>query len=349
VYGNLTSSVKTPALQEVEKALAGPLAAFTQQIYTYPGLFEKVDQVHEERHSDSIGLTSEQIRLVERFHIDFVMSGAKLNTEKQQRYSVIMEKLAELTTQFTINVMKDEEEIYIELKEEDLVGCPSYLVSAAKSAAQDLKLGEDKYVITLSRSLVVPFLTFSPRRELREDAFKKWTSRGELVASRDNKALIKEILTLRAEQASIHGYSSFADFQLSDTMAKKPESVMKLLNNVWPKAKLSADRERMALEDFIASKGENLSIKPWDWRYIAEKVRNERYDLDESELKPYFNLDRMVEAIFDCANKLFGLRFIHRSDIVSYHPDVKTYEVHETVNGEDKLVAVFLHDNYRLV
>ncbi|OQR84243.1 hypothetical protein ACHHYP_13688, partial [Achlya hypogyna] len=163
---------------------------------------------------------------------------------------------------------------------------------------------------------------------------------------RDNNTIAIEILKLRIEQAQAHGYKTFAEYQVSDTMAKTPEAVSELLNRVWAPAKVAANRERVALEEYAVSIGDAPSVEAWDWRYYSEKVRQLRYDLDESMVKPYFSLDRMVEAVFDVAFNLFGLRFVERPDIKAYHPDVKVYEVRETVNDEDKLVAIFLHDNF---
>ena len=227
-------------------------------------------------------------------------------------------------------------------------GCPSDLVSAARQAALDRgHAGEDQYVITLGRSLVEPFLTYSSRRDLREKAFAAWTSRGELSEERDNVAIATQILKLRKRQAELMGHETFAEFQTEDTMAKNPETVMQLLLNVWERAKESANRERTMLEEFVAESGETLNggIQPHDWRYYAEKVRKANYDFDESELKPYLSLDSVTNAIFDVSGKLFGLKY-RKVDIQAYHPDVTVYEVRKEENGEDKLVSLFLADNY---
>ena len=286
--------------------------------------------------------------IVQRFHLSFVRAGARFDVDSQKRYCEIMEHLAELTTQFTQNILKDEETIYVELEGTDVIGLPDFLVNSAKKAAEDRHLSAGKYAIPLSRSHVVPFLTFSSRRDLRETVWRKWTQRGMLHEERDNSGIVVEILKLRFEQAKMHGYNCYADFALEDTMAKQPEVVLKLLNRVWSPAKLAADRERVFLEHYVKECGEVISdIEPWDWRFYAEKVRKSKFDLDEAEVKPYFSLDNMVNAIFDCANKLFGLSFILRRDIVAYHPDVKVYEVREkTTEGADQVVAIFLHDNF---
>lgn len=363
VFDNLCLSNSPPELQQVQLDMAAPLAAHESKVYNYPGLFTRIDAVFNSRFN--LGLNDEQIRLVERFHLDFVRAGARFNTATQVRYSELMEKLAELTTKFTQNVMADESEYTIVLAESDLAGCPPDLIAATRQAGIDRSLPDGSHVITLSRSLVVPFLTTCDRRGLRERVWRAWTSRGELNGKRDNKAVAVEILKLRVEQARLHGYASFGEFQTADTMAKTPGAVMELLERAWLPAKQSAERERQALQDYAAATAAanaatacpgdeggagaaegSSGIQPWDWRYYAEKVRQSRYDFDESTLKPYFPLERMTGAIFDVAHRLFGLRFVHRPDIRAYHPDVAVYEVREMVGEEDKLVAIFMADNY---
>jgi peptidyl-dipeptidase Dcp len=345
VFGNLCSSLNTQDLQLVQKEMSPILSRHRSKTYTLPGLFTKIQAVYDQRLSSTSGLTSEQLRLIERIHLDFTRAGAHFDQPAQQENADIQAQLATLSTQFMQNVLKDEETYEIILKKEDLTGCPQSLVEAAKSAAEERNKAQDEYVITLSRSLVEPFLTFSDRRDLREMAFKAWTTRGEMHPDRDNLAIAKTILKLRSRLAKLHGYSNFAQYQCVDRMAKTPAAVIQLLENVWTKAKVSATKEREALEQFLGESGEQLDggIQPWDWRYYAEKVRRAKYDFDESLLKPYLSLDSVTNAVFEVSNRLFGLKYISRPDIESYHPDVKTYEV---CNGDGKLVAVFLHDNY---
>jgi len=347
LFSNLCSSNTSPELQAVELEMAPILANHESKIYTFPGLFARVDELHSRRHEHA-AWTAEQVRLVERLHLDFVRAGAKFDAASQARYAEIMGRLAELQTTFSQNVLGDETAFTLVLTEADLAGCPPDLVAAAAQAAHERGKPAGDHVITLSRSLVEPFLTFASRRDLREQAWRAWTRRGELDPARDNHPIMKEILELRAEQAQMHGYASFADYQTADTMAQRPARVMELLENVWGKAKVSATAEREALEEFVAAQGgeERIDIQPWDWRYYAEKVRQSRYNFDEAELKPYLSLEAMTAAVFDVAGQLFGLRFVERPDVAGYHPDVKVYEVRETVGGEDTLRAVFLHDNY---
>jgi peptidyl-dipeptidase Dcp len=345
VFGNMCSSMNTPELQAVQTSMSPILSRHRSATYTLPGLFDKISKVHEQLDTTD-ELTAEQRRLVERVHLDFKRAGAHFDEAKQQVNADIQAQLASLTTEFMQNVLKDEETYELVLKKDDLSGCPDSLLEAAKNAAEERSKAEDEYVITLSRSLVEPFLTFSDRRDLREIAFSAWTTRGEMHPDRDNLAIARTMLLLRQELAKLHGYSNFAQYQCVDRMAKKPEAVIELLENVWSKAKVSANREREAMEEYVMEHSDEPlegGIQAWDWRHYAEKVRQAKYDFDESLLKPYLSLERVTGAVLEVSNKLFGLKYIPRPDIETYHESVDTYEVRD---ASDKLVAVFLHDNY---
>jgi peptidyl-dipeptidase Dcp len=347
VYGNMCSSLNTEDLQAVQKEMSPILSRHSSQCITLPGLFEKIDAVYKKRHD--LGLNSEQVRLVERVHLDFTRAGATLSEEDKKEFADIKAELASLTTEFAQNVLKDEETYEMILKLDELEGCPDSLVQAARQAAIERNKADDEYVITLGRSLVEPFITYSARRDLRKQAFEAWTQRGELDPNRDNKVVATKILRLRKRMAEIQGYKSFAEYQCADRMAKTPEKVMELLTNVWERAKESARREREDLEEFVKSSGESLEggVQPWDWRYLAEKVRKAKYDFDETLLKPYLSLEKVTEALFAVSKNLYGLKYIPRDDVVAYHPDVKVYEVREELeDGTDKLTAIFIHDNY---
>jgi peptidyl-dipeptidase Dcp len=347
VFQNMCSSLNTAELQEVQTTMAPLLSRHTSGTYQVAGLFDKMDAVFQKRHD--IGLTSEQVRLTERIHMDFTRAGAALSARNQEELADLQALLASMSTKFQQNVMKDEEVWGMELQGSDMTGCPESLVEAAQAAASERGNGEDSYVITLSRSLVEPFLTFSDRRDLRQQAWNAWTSRGEMDAARDNIKIAEEILALRKRVANIHGYKSFAAYQCADRMAQTPEKVNELLENVWTRAKESANKERTTMEEFVASTGVELEggIEPWDWRFYAEQVRKVKYDFDEGLLKPYLPLDGVTAAFFAVAGNLFGLKFTKLPDIESYHPDVVTYEVHEKMpDGTDRLVSLFIHDNY---
>jgi len=344
VFGVLCSSVTTDELQAIERDISPRLAAHSQQVYANAALFARLDAVYSIR--ETLSLTPEQLRLIERIHLDFVRAGAKFDEDKKNSYKDIVTRLAELQTQFSQNVLGDETEFTIKMSLDDLAGCPSDLIAAARQASIERGGAEGEYVITLSRSLVEPFLTFSSRRDLREKAWKAWTKRGELSEKRDNLAVAGETLRLRSRQASMHGHASFAAYQHADTMAKTPEAVLQLLQTVWPKAKIAAEKERAALAEYasrLSNEGEAINqVEPWDWRFIAEKVRSERFNFDEAALKPFLSLDKVTDAIFDCAFNLFGLRFVHKPELSSFHPDAKVYEVYE----DSRLVAIFIHDNF---
>jgi len=296
------------------------------------------------------GLTSEQQRLCERVYLDLVRSGAKMSSEAQERYGQIMEELSVLLTTFSQNVMKDESEVTLDVSDADLAGCPDFIKESALAAAAEKGKPAGSLTITLSRSIVEPFLTFSPRRDLREKVWRMWTNRGQLADDRNNLSIAKQILLLRSEQASLHGYATFADYQLADTMAQTPSRVTELLERVWGPATASANRERDVLHDFLAkdlkAPRESVTVEPWDWRYCAEAVRKVNFDFDEAQLKPFLSLPAMQAALFDVCHKLYGLRFVRVHDVIAHHPDAEVYEVRETVDGADKLVAVFLHDNF---
>ena len=340
LFDNLVSSETSPPLQTVEREMAPRLAAHASAVYSDRRLFERIESLHERR--TELGLAPEALRVLERYHTDFVRAGARLGTEAQQRHAEIMARLAELMTRFGQNLLADEAAWHLPLQgENDLAGLPESVRAAARQAG--LQRGIDGAVITLSRSLVVPFLTYSERRDLREQAWRAWTSRGEHDGLHDNRPVAGEILALRGELARLHGEPSYAVHVLRDTMARTPAHVSELLEQVWAPACARAAEEREALEALALSRDEPAQIEAWDWRYYAEKVRKVRYDFDEAEVKPYFALDRMIEAAFDCAQRLFGLRFTARPEAETYHPDVAVYEVHD---GDGVLLGVFLHDNY---
>jgi peptidyl-dipeptidase Dcp len=341
LFYNLTASETSPALQAVERTMAPRVATHASAISMHRGLFERIDALHSQR--DTLALDAEQRRLLERVHVDFVRAGARLTGQAQHRYARVMERLAELTTQFGQNVLADEAAFRLELRDEsELAGLPDFVRAAARQAALERGVA-GAHVITLSRSLIVPFLTFSDRRDLREQAWRAWVTRGAHDGATDNRQIAREILALRQEQARAHGFASFADYALADTMALRQSAVTGLLRQVWEPAKARAAQELQALQAQVQSRGEALQVEPWDWRYYAEQVRRARYDLDEAAVKPYFPLERMVEAVFDCAQRLFGVHFAVRPEVGAYHPDVRVYEVR---NAADALVGVFLHDNF---
>ena len=340
LFHNLAASATSDALQAVQREMAAPLAAHWSAVYMDVALFARIDRLHGQR--DRLQLSAEQGRLLERVHLDFVRSGARLAGAARSRYAQVMQRLAELTTTFAQNVLHDEASYTLVLQgEAELDGLPDFLRAAARQAASER--GRSGHVITLARSLIVPFLSFSRRRDLREQAWRAWVSRGEHAGAHDNRAIAQEILALRREQAVLHGHASYADYALADSMAREQPRVWALLDEVWAKAVPALERERELLQSACDAHGVREALEPWDWRYWAEHVRRQHFALDEAELKAYFPLPRMVQAAFDCAQRLFGVRFTPRSDLITYHADVRAYEVTDA-NG--RVIGLFLQDNF---
>jgi peptidyl-dipeptidase Dcp len=341
VMFNLAASETSPALQAVEREMAPRLAAHHSAIHLDAKLFARIDAVMQRR--GELGLTPEQSRLVERIHLDFVRAGALLSGAARARYAEIEERLAALTTRFSQNLLADEAGYRLVLKDErDLAGLPADLRAAAREAAHE-RGEDDAWMITLSRSLIAPFLAFSDRRDLREHAFEAWIHRGEHDGDHDNRPVAREILELRNEQARLHAFRHYADYALVDRMAGTPDAVARLLDQLWEPAKARAAEECAAMRELARAEGATHAIEPWDWRYYAEKVRQARYHLDNATVKPYFPLDRMLAAAFDTAHRLFGIRFVERSDLHAYHADVRIFEVR---SGDGRTIALFLSDNF---
>jgi peptidyl-dipeptidase Dcp len=341
VFWCLTGAHTSDALQAIEREMAPRLAQHWNAITSNEALFARIDAIMESR--DRLQLEPEERRVLERIHLAFVRSGAKLAGEPKKRMGEIVERLAALGTRFSQNILADEKAYALPLDSEaDLAGLPDFVVSAAARAAEE-RASAATHVVTLSRSLIEPFLSFSARRDLREQVFKAWTQRGEKGGPTDNRSIAAEILRLRRERAQLLGYETFAAYKLDDSMAKKPDNVRELLEQVWAPAKARAARERDQLQEIARREGANLSIEPWDWRYYAEKLRKAEFNLDEAAIKPYLPLDRVIEAAFYVAGRLFGLRFTERHDLNLYHPDVRAFEV----TGEDgQFIGLFLGDYF---
>ncbi|HEY1432747.1 MAG TPA: M3 family metallopeptidase, partial [Stellaceae bacterium] len=340
VFFNLAASNTDDALEAIARDYAPRLAQHQMRIVLDPDLFARIADLH--ARCASLELDPDQLRLIERYYLRFVRSGAMLTTEKKQRMAEISERLASLHTLFGQNVLNDERDWQLVLDAADLDGLPPFGRAAAARAAEERGIS-GRYAVTLSRSAVEPFLTFSSRRDLRRRLWEAWTARGARGGATDNALIVGEIVALRAEQARLLGYGTFTDYRLDDMMAKTSDAVEALLLKVWEPAKQKALDERSALEKVARAEGLNEPIEPWDWRYYAEKVRQARYNLDEAEVKPYFVLDDMVEAAFDTAHRLFGLTFIERSGVPVYHPDVRVWDVRDEFGSH---VGLFLHDNF---
>lgn len=340
-FFNLSGSNTNDEMQNIEREVAPKLSRHSSATVMNAKLFGRIKDLFER--IDSLGLGDEEFRVLTKYYESFVRSGAALAGADRERMAEISARLSELGTQFSQNVLTDEKEFQLVLEEEaDLAGLPPFLVSAAKAAADERGVA-GKHVITLSRSLIEPFLQFSSRRDLREVAFKAWAARGEKGGNSDNRAIITETLKLRDERAKLLGFDGFAHFKLHNQMAKTPEAVRELLENVWTPAKARAAEETVALSGLAQSLGDNAEIAPWDWRYYSEKVRIRDHALNEAEIKPYFQLENMIEASFAAASKLFGVTFKEIKDLALYHPDVRAWEVKDAAGQH---VGIFLGDYF---
>ncbi len=326
-----------PKREALMREFSPKLAAWGSEVMMNRALAARVETLWQDR--DSLGLSEEQHRVLFLQRRSFQRAGAALEGTDYERLKEIKNRLAVIGTQFTQNLLADERDWFMEIGADDLGGLPDFVVASAKAAAEEK--GVEGYVITLSRSLIVPFLQYSDRRDLREKAYEAWTARGAGGGETDNREIALETLQLRRERAQLLGHETFADYKLVTEMAKTPENVRDLLMQVWQPAKAQAALDGEKLEALMHEDGVNGRLEPWDWRYYSEKRRAVEHDLDEAALKPYLQLDNMIEAAFDCANRLFGLNFAPL-DVPLHHPDAKAWEV--TRDGQH--VAVFIGDYF---
>lgn len=341
LFWNKAGAHTNEVIQTLERQIAPKISRHYSKIGMNAALFARIDTLWEGR--DALGLTLEETRVLERHWKGFVKSGAKLPKLEQERLATINETLAGLGAQFGQNVLGDEKSWALILSEEaDLAGLPDYLKDAMAAAARE-RGEEGKYAVTLSRSIIEPFLTASERRDLREQAFKAWVARGENGGETDNRKIIRETLALRAEKAKLLGYANFAELKLDNTMAKTPEAVNDLLKAVWAKAAARAGEEEADIAALISQEGRNHEVMPWDWRHYAEKIRTQKFDFSEAELKPYLQLEKIIAACFDVAGRLFGIHAVEQKGVPAYHPDVRVFEIRDR---SDKLVALFLGDYF---
>jgi peptidyl-dipeptidase Dcp len=340
VFHLLAGAHSNDALLEIEREIAPQVASHGNRIRTDAALFRRIDALMGQ--GDALKLSAEQKRVLERYHIAARRAGAALDSAAKKRLAEIVERLAELGTAFSQNVLADEQAYTLSLQDEaELAGLPEFMREAMKSEAQER--GLDGHVVTLSRSYVEPFLQFAQRRDLREKLFRAFISRGDNGGTTDNKAIIAEMVQLRAERAQLLGFSDFAHYRLDDAMAKTPTAVRNLLDTVWPRARAQAETDRDAMQALVQEDGGNFALAAWDWRYYAEKLRKQRCDVDEAAIKPYLNLDRMIEAAFYTAERLFGLRFTERTDVPVWHPDVRVWEMRGSDGAE---ISLFFGDYF---
>jgi peptidyl-dipeptidase Dcp len=341
LFWNRAGAHTNDTIQALERDIAPKMSRHYSKIGMNAALFARIDTLWEGR--DKLGLDLEATRVLERHWKSFVKSGAKLPKAEQERLAAINEKLASLGAKFGQNVLADEKSWALVLDNEaDLAGLPQFLRDSMAAAASD-RGEQGKYAVTLSRSIIEPFLTFSEKRDLREQAFKAWVARGENGGGTDNRDIIRETLALRAEKAKLLGYENYAALKLDNTMAKTPEAVNGLLTQVWEKAVVRAREEEADLAKLIAAEGRNHPVMPWDWRHYAEKLRAQKFNFSESELKPYLQLEKIIDGCFDVAQRLFGITATEKKGVRGYHPDVRVFDIRD---ADGKLVALFLGDYF---
>lgn len=341
LYGVFSSALSSPEFQAVERELAPKLAAFGDRITQNEKLFERIAAVYASRETSC--KTPEQKRLAWLYYTNFVRAGAKLDAAAKKRVAEINERLATVYTTFAQNVLAEEGDYMVVLgDEQDLAGLPAS-VRAAMAAAADARGQKGKWAVLNTRSSVEPFLSYSARRALREQVWRNFTTRGDHGDARDNKAAIAEILRLRAERAKLLGYETHAHWRLEDSMAKTPERAMALMEAVWPAAVARAREEVADMQAVADAEKAGITIEPWDYRFYAEKVRKAKYDLDENEVKPYLQLERLREAMFWVAGELLDLHFAPAKGVPVYHPDVRVWEVRD---GAKKHVGLWYFDPY---
>lgn len=327
-------------LQALERDIAPKMSRHFSAISMNPKLFARVDDLYQRR--EKLDLDAETLRVLEKSWKGFVRSGAKLDEAGKKRLAAINEELSKLGTTFSQNQLADEKDWVLFLEEGDLAGVPAFLKSAMAEAAEE-RGQKGRYAVTLSRSIYEPFTTFSERRDLREKAFNAFIMRGQNGGATDNGTVVRDMLKLRAEKAKLLGYESFAAYKLDDTMAKTPKAVLGLLEPVWDKAREKAAADEEQLQRIAAASGSNEKIAGWDWRFYQEKLRAEKYAFDEAELKPYLQLDRVIDACFDVATRLFGITFVEEPGIPTWHPDVRVFEVR---NADGSQRGLFLADYF---
>jgi peptidyl-dipeptidase Dcp len=342
LFGVLRHNLSTPEIQALDREWQPKLAAADDEITFNPRLFERLEAVY--RSLPSSNLTADQKRLTAITYDEFVRRGARLNDADKARLSAINQELAALFSEFRSKVLADEDTWTVLDREDDLAGLPASLISAARAAADERGL-EGTWAIVNTRSSVDPFLTFSRRRDLRERVWKKFKSRGDNGDGNDTKATVASIVSLRAERAALLGYRSHAHWRMSDTMAAEPDEARALLMRVWPAA-VSRVREEVAeMQAIAAAAGAAITIEPWDYLHYAEKVRKAKFDLDQAELKPYFELNSMVAAALWAAERRYDIRFTEiTGQLPVFHPDVRVFEVSDTPAGANR--GLFYLDNF---
>jgi len=341
VFYNLTSAHTNDDLKALSKDIGPRLSGLNDDLNLNPELFKRVESIYNKM--DTLELRTDQKKLLVDRYKDFVRGGAGLNEEDKQKLRDLNAKISKLSLEFGDNVLAETNNFELVVdKEEDLAGLPQYLIDAAAAEATKREK-PGKWVFTTHRPSKTPLLMFSDNRELREKMWKAYTHRGDNNNANDNKNIVAEMASLRAQRAKLLGYKTHAHFVLEGNTAKTPENVYQLLNKIWPAGLAQAKQELADMQAMVDAEGGNYKVEGWDWRYLSEKIRKARYDLDEEQTKPYFSLEDTLQGVFYTVNKLFGMTFKERTDLPVYHEDVRVFEVYYK-NGE--LIGLYLTDFY---
>ena len=341
VFTSLNGANTNDALQEIAQKTAPMISKHFDEIYLNEKFFERVKSIYQEK--DKLNLTTEQKVVLENYYLDFVRGGANLNGEAKEKFKKLNEEISLLCVKFGENILKETNAVGLVIdKKEDLAGLPEGIIQGAVDNAKS-KGFEGKWVFTLQRPNWAPFLQYSEKRELREKLFKAYINRGNNNNDLDTKKILTKLASLRLEKAKLLGYKTYADFKLAINMAKNPENVYKFLNDLWTPSIQKAKDEVADMQKIIDKESGNFKLQPWDWWYYAEKVKKEKYALDEEMLRPYFKIENVIAGAFGVATKLFGLKFEERKDIPVYHPDVQVFEVNE---ADGKHLGILFTDYY---
>ena len=332
-YGIWSANISSPEFREIQKVLAPKISEYSSKISQNAKLFERIKSVYEQ--SQVKALEANQQRVVHLIYENFALDGANLDEASKKRTAEINMELSKLYTSFSNNILADEENYVVYLEKNQLKGLPDSFANASAKAAED-RGQKGKYAITNTRSSMDPFLTYSDERELREKVWNNYYSRGDNNDEFDNNQIISEILKLRHARVKLMGYNNYAEWRLQNRMAKNPENAMALMNAVWPAALARVKQEVADMQDLADAEGSNITIKPWDYRYYAEKVRKQKFDLDSDEVKQYLQLENLTQALFFTAGELFNYNFtpVAEGSVPVFHEDVKVWEVTDKTSGE---------------
>ncbi|NPA44228.1 MAG: M3 family metallopeptidase [Chlorobi bacterium] len=341
IFYALKSADTNDSINQIAKEVSPLLSKHKDDIALNEKLFKRIKSVYDNK--EKFNLNTEQMMLLKKTYEDFVRGGANLPEDKKERFREINKKLSMLTLQFGENLLNENNGFYIVIdKKEDLSGLPNSVIQAAAEAAKE-KEQEGKWIFTVQKSSIFPFITYSDKRNLREKLFKAYINRGDNNNENDNKKIIKEIVNLRIEKANLLGYNSHANFILDVNMAKEPKNVYDLLNKVWGAALPVAKKEAEDLQAMIKKDGKDFTLEPWDWWYYSEKIRKEKYDLNEEELRPYFKLENVREGMFKLAENLYGITFTPLKNFPVYHKDAEAFEVKE---ADGTHIGIFYTDYF---